>query len=73
MGIAFSSKNARSKGMYSGMTYHEIFLNSRSTTGKNFVYYDYVLNPIVYMKITKNVMVYSNSIMKTPKLSKSSL
>ena len=65
-GIVFVSKNARSKGIYSGMTYHEILLNSRSTTGKNFVYCDYVLSPVVYMKITNTIKVYPNSIMKTP-------
>lgn len=65
-GISFVSKKARSKGIYTGMTFHDLFLNSRNTEGKNFVYCDYVLSPIVYLKITENFVVYPNSIMKTP-------
>ena len=66
-GIFVVSETARNKGIYSEISALEMLLISRRNLGTNVVFFDCVLNPLVYMKITKHFLVYPNSMIETPK------
>jgi hypothetical protein len=60
------NKNARAKGIYREIAYLEAKLLSEKFIGKNYAYFDAVLNPLAYMKLSKHVLLYPNSMVETP-------
>ena len=65
-GIFVVSESFRNKGLYGEISFLEMILISRRYSGTNVVYCDCAINPLAYMKITNNFLVYPNSTIRTP-------
>lgn len=58
--------NARNRGIYREITYLEIYFFNASNLGKNLLFFDASISPLVYQKISKHALLYPNSMVETP-------
>ena len=60
-------EKARNKGIYKESSFLEIIFLNKFNLGKNLVFFDTAVSPIVYQKVSKHALLFPNSMMQTPK------